>query len=125
MSIFEQADRWQMDGLRERALNELRSLYIDPIRKVLFWTRYNLPASELVSSYMDIILRPQSLSIGEAQVIGLERFTKIAQARDMAHAAGLGRRSGGYSVKTDRVAADIIQRVFGLSLGPASPIQSS
>ena len=133
MSVFEQADRWQMDFLREKALQELRKLYIDPIRKILFWTRYDLPPNELIPSYTDIILRPQSLSIGEAQEVGLAMFTKIAHARDMAHAEGICRHSrSGHSVKTDRAVGTIIQQVFGLpvahaplSPNPVSPTRTS
>ena len=109
-----------MDGLRARALSEIRQLYIEPIRKIKFWTRYNLPAIDLLPCYMDIILRPQSLSIGEAQEIGLELFVKIAQARDIAHAEGLFHRShNGFSAKRDYLLTSIIQRVFGFpELGP-------
>ena len=115
-----------MDSLREHALKQLRTQYIEPIRKILFWTRYNLPVNELIPCYMDVISRPQSLSLGEARDVGLETFVKIAQARDMAHNEGvLGRR--GYSVKTDRVLCDIIRRVFDLPLpgSVATPIPSA
>ncbi|KAI0750730.1 hypothetical protein C8Q80DRAFT_1153659 [Daedaleopsis nitida] len=115
MSIFEQADRWQMDGLRTHALSQLRGLYIEPIRKIIFWLRYNLPINELIPAYADILTRPQSLSVGEAHEIGLEMFVKIAQARDMLHADGLCRYSHkGFSVGKDQILANVIKRVFGL-----------
>ena len=123
MSIFEQADRWQMDHLRELALVRLRSLYIPPVQKLLFWTRYNLPPNELVPVYMEIISRRQPLSVQEAEDVGIPTFVKIAQARDLVHEEGACQFcKGGFSVKGDKALGSIIQRVFGLPLpDPSTP----
>ncbi|KAI0353619.1 hypothetical protein OH77DRAFT_1483585 [Trametes cingulata] len=122
LSVMDQADRWQMDGLRALATAQLRALYIEPIRKVLIWHRYNLPPHELISSYMDLISRPQSLSLGEAQDLGLPLFVKIAHARDLAHAKGACRCCscskvpGATSAGKDRILEEIIRVVIGISL---------
>ncbi len=112
MSIFDQADRWQMDYLRERALNHLRTTYISPIPKVVFWTRYHLPDTEIIPSLIDLITRPDSLSLSEAQEIGLEMLVKLARARDMARDSGLCPRSTGFSVKRDEALARIVRKVI-------------
>ncbi|KAI1795188.1 hypothetical protein LXA43DRAFT_993832 [Ganoderma leucocontextum] len=112
MSIFDQADRWQMDYLREHALNQLRMSYISPIPKILFWTRYHLPETEVIPSLIDLIMRPDSLSLSEAYEVGLEMLVKIARARDMARDEGLCPRSTGFSVKRDEALARIVRKVF-------------
>ncbi|RDX55570.1 hypothetical protein OH76DRAFT_1428616 [Lentinus brumalis] len=117
MSIFEQADRWQIDYLRECALAQLRSSYIRPVHKLLFWTRYNLPLNELIPTYMEIISRPKPLSLEEAEELGLPMSVKIAQARDLVHKEGACQFcKGGFSVKGDKALGSIIERVFGLPL---------
>ena len=112
MSIFDQADRWQMDYLRERALNQLRTTYISPIPKIVFWTRYHLPQADIIPSLIDLILRPDSLSLSEAYELGLEMLVKLARARDMARDGGLCPRSVGFSVKRDEALARIVHMVF-------------
>ncbi|RPD67210.1 hypothetical protein L227DRAFT_619446 [Lentinus tigrinus ALCF2SS1-6] len=123
MSIFEQADRWQVDYLREFALARLRSSYIPPIRKILFWTRYNLPPNELIPTYMEIISRKQPLTLQEAEEAGLPMFVKIGQARELVHEEGACQFcKGGFSVKGDKALGAIVQRVFGLPLpDPSTP----
>ncbi|KAM5540464.1 hypothetical protein V8D89_005922 [Ganoderma adspersum] len=112
MSIFDQADRWQMDYLREHALNQLRTTYISPIAKIMFWTRYHLPETDIIPSLIDLIKRPDSLSLSEAYEIGLEMLVKLARARDMARDDGLCPRSAGFSVKRDEALAHIVHKVF-------------
>ncbi|KAI0677575.1 hypothetical protein C8Q78DRAFT_1066075 [Trametes maxima] len=126
MSVVDQADRWQMDNLREHAVAQLRQLYIDPVRKILIWHRYNLPTHELVSSYVDVISRPQPLSLGEAQDLGLPLFVKIAQARDVLHTKGVcrccvnPRMQQGFSAVRDRAVEEIVHTVIGISLSPSA-----
>ncbi|KAI0327139.1 hypothetical protein GY45DRAFT_1284362 [Cubamyces sp. BRFM 1775] len=119
LSVVDQADRWEMDSLREFAVNQLRQLYIEPIRKILIWSRYSLPAHELVASYMDVISRPLVLSIGEAQELGHSLIVKISKARDLVHAQGAcaccpARSRMGHSAAKDRILADIVNRTFGI-----------
>ncbi|KAH9899913.1 hypothetical protein C8Q73DRAFT_681424 [Cubamyces lactineus] len=119
LSVVDQADRWQMDSLREYAITQLRQLYIEPVRKILIWNRYNLPANELVASYMDIISRPLAPSLAEAQELGLSLVVKISNARDLVHSQGacacchMGFRMGESAAK-DRILADIVHSIFGI-----------
>ena len=104
-----------MDCLRELALTRLRSSYIPPVQKLLFWTRYNLSPNELIPTYMELISRRQPLSLQDAEEVGLPTFVKIAQARDLVHEEGACQFcKGGFSVKGDKALGSIIQRVFGL-----------
>lgn len=121
ISIFEQADRWQMDILRDRALEALRGLYMDPICKVAFWRRFDLDQNELVPIYRELILRQQPLSLKEAEMIGLEMSVLLAHARDVAYAEGIKPLyRGGMNARVDRMVGDIIQRIFHLP-SPAPP----
>ena len=118
--MVDQADRWQVDSLREYAVVRLRQLYIEPVRKILIWSRYNLPTEELVAAYMDIISRPLPLSLGEAQDLGLPLVVKISEARDLVHAQGACACCGtrprmGQSAAKDRILVDIVDRTFGIS----------
>ncbi|KAI0375591.1 hypothetical protein BV20DRAFT_959582 [Pilatotrama ljubarskyi] len=121
LSVMDQADRWQIDSLRARAIAQLRELYIEPVRKVLIWHRYSLPSHELIPSYMDIISRSQPLSVGEAQDLGLHLFVKIAHAPDLVHSKGACRCCacpkvhGSTSASRDRILEDIIRTVLGIS----------
>ncbi|PIL37107.1 hypothetical protein GSI_00799 [Ganoderma sinense ZZ0214-1] len=112
MSIFDQAERWQMGYLRECALNQLRTTYISPIPKIVFWMRYHLPKTEIIPSLIDLITRPDSLSLSEAYELGLEMLVKLAHARDIARDNGLCPRSTGFSVKRDEALARIVHKVF-------------
>ncbi|EIW62001.1 uncharacterized protein TRAVEDRAFT_144265 [Trametes versicolor FP-101664 SS1] len=123
-SVMDQADRWQVDSLREHAIAQLRGLYIEPVRKIIIWQRYNLPADELVPSYMDVISRPQSLSELEAHDLGLPQFVAIAQARDAVHLRGACRccagskPHSGTSAGRDRILEDIVRTVIGITRPP-------
>ncbi|EJF61195.1 hypothetical protein DICSQDRAFT_106259 [Dichomitus squalens LYAD-421 SS1] len=112
MSIFEQADRWQIDCLRDKALGNLRMSYISPIPKILFWMRFRLPEEDIVQPFIDLIARPNSLSLSEAQAVGLKLLVKIACARDMARDEGLCPHSGGFSVRRDEALSRIVHEVF-------------
>lgn len=112
MSIFEQADRWQIEHLREKALDQLKASYISPIPKILFWMRFHLPEKDMVQSFIELIARPDSLSLSEGQAVGLELMVKIACARDMARVQGLCFGGGGFSVSRDEALTKIVNRVF-------------
>lgn len=87
-SILDQADRWQIDSLRILAVKQLQVLPVDPVHKIVLWARYNLDRSDLVPSYVRLLTRPQSLSIGEAKELGVEITARVAQARDTIHRKG-------------------------------------
>ncbi|KAH9951627.1 hypothetical protein B0H21DRAFT_684629 [Amylocystis lapponica] len=89
VSILDQADRWQIDNLRFFAIKTLQSMSVDPVLKIMLWTRHNLDRSELISSYASLVTRPQSLSIDEAKRLGVETTAKVAQARDAIHREGI------------------------------------
>ncbi|KAI0771579.1 hypothetical protein BD413DRAFT_549708 [Trametes elegans] len=126
ISVVDQADRWQMDALRDHALSQLRQMYLGPIRKILIWTRYDLPAHELVPVFMDVISRPQPLSLEEAQDLGLALFVKVSHARDLVHAEGAcqccsGKQEHrGHSVAKDLILEGIVRKVIGIQV-PSSP----
>ncbi|KAI0638142.1 hypothetical protein C8Q77DRAFT_1089605 [Trametes polyzona] len=127
LSVMDQADRWQVDSLREHAISQLRGRYIEPLQKIMIWHRYNLPTDELVPSYIDAISRPQSLSLTEAEEIGLPMSVKIAQARDAVHARGACRCCAtskgltlGNSVGRDRILEEIVRTVIGVSRPPSA-----
>lgn len=123
---MDQADRWQVDSLRERAVNQLRGLYMDPVRKIIIWQRYDLPVDELVPAYMDVISRPQSIFQAEAKELGLSLFVKIAQARDAVHAKGACRccagsnALSGTSASRDRILEEIVRTVIGVARSPGN-----
>ena len=100
-----------MDSLREYAITQLRQLYIDPIRKIILWNRYDLPVDELVPAYMELISRPHPLSLGEAQDVGLEMFVKIASGRETAYKSGLCKKRG-YSSTVDAGLHKIVKDAF-------------
>lgn len=124
--IVDQADRWEMDDLRDYAVDQLRKMYIDPMKKIILWERYDLPGHELIPCYMEIISRPRSISLDEAHDIGLGAFVKVASAREIAHRKGVcgccfTSKKRGYSAAVDAILCDIVKDVFGLSNPPAFP----
>jgi len=89
LSILDQADRWQIESLRVCAAAQLRGMTIEPVRKIVLWARYNLSRNDLAPAYVALIARSQSISLEEAQALGMETTVKLACARDKAHAEGL------------------------------------
>ncbi|CCM03173.1 uncharacterized protein FIBRA_05295 [Fibroporia radiculosa] len=95
-SILDQADRWQIDSLRFHAVSQLKMLIMDPMLKISIWMRYNLDPNDLVFAYATLITRGQSLSLAEANSLGMELFVKVAAAREKIHKEGLNNIRGGH-----------------------------
>ncbi|KAH9853517.1 hypothetical protein C2E23DRAFT_821700 [Lenzites betulinus] len=125
LSVLDQADRWQVESLREHAVTQLNSMYIEPVQKIAIWLRYGLPTDPLIPSYIDVISRPRPLGLAQAQLLGLPLFVKISQARDLVHAKGACRCCGGVSAQTgnsirrDRILEEIVHDVIGATRSPS------
>lgn len=126
ISILDQADRWQIDSLRFWAVAQLKTLAVDPVLRIVLWVRYNLDPNDLVASYTLIITRPQSLSLEEAQHLGMELVVKVASARDRVRADGLAPQGNHFwngvnyaAVHPNRDAqiAAIVRDTFGVPTG--------
>ncbi|KAI0832373.1 hypothetical protein BC628DRAFT_1528243 [Trametes gibbosa] len=126
LSVLDQADRWQVDSLREHAVAQLNSMYIEPVQKIAIWERYGLASDQLVPAYIDVISRPHALSLTQAQLLGLPLFVKITQAREHVHTQGACRCCAGptaqigNSIRRDRTLEEIVRTIIGVTRPPSS-----
>jgi hypothetical protein len=82
-SILKQAHRWQTPDIKQLAATRLHRIPMDPVEKIALWRRCSLHNSGyLFGSYLAICQRPESLSLEEARLLGIETFVKVAGVRD-------------------------------------------
>ena len=82
-AIISLADKWQFERMGDVALKAYLALPdVPPMDKIVLCRRYDTPREYLLDPYLQICTRTKSLTVEEAQAVGLETFALIAQTRE-------------------------------------------
>ncbi|KIJ65972.1 hypothetical protein HYDPIDRAFT_27182 [Hydnomerulius pinastri MD-312] len=82
VSVIGLAQRWDMQHIKECAVQKLCSLEMDPITKIAFWHKYQLDSTQLIPAYAALCIAEQPLSVEVLGKIGSDAFVKVVEARE-------------------------------------------
>jgi len=106
--ILQLAHHWGIARVQNLCIRELKKLKIDPVEKIKLYQDLELNPNLLQSSFVELTIRPQPLSIEEGERLGIKTSMRLAQAREQARDP---RQS--ISLQESDV-EDVIEEVFGL-----------
>ncbi|CCL99367.1 uncharacterized protein FIBRA_01385 [Fibroporia radiculosa] len=83
VAILSISSRFLFDRIRERAIREIATYAppLDPVERIFLATKHDIP-QWLRPAYMDLCIRPESLTEEEAQKLGLPTVVRLARARE-------------------------------------------
>lgn len=82
-AILDIAHRLEVEWIHERAFQEMARFPLDPVDKVVIAQRFEDKRYLVREAYVALVRRENTLTIDEAQRIGLVDSTRLAQAREM------------------------------------------
>ena len=82
--ILAQARQWGLAKVEKLCIRELGKKDIDPVEKIELYQYYNLSPNLLQSSFVQLTIRPETLSIEEGERLGIRTSIRLAQARERA-----------------------------------------
>lgn len=98
---------WGFTDIRERAIQELSSVKMNAVDQILLAKEYKVP-SWLIAGYHELVRRIPTLSLDEAQKLGLETSILLCHIREEIAATGHKYR---HCRREDRDFTDIVRRV--------------
>jgi len=106
-AILGLAHHWQFSQVKALAVREMEKQIIPPLNKITIYHRYDVNRELLFQSYMDLCLREEPLTYGEAEDLGLETWLMISTARESI------RRGDGSASPTANRSTEEVKRVIG------------
>ncbi|KDQ56480.1 hypothetical protein JAAARDRAFT_312836 [Jaapia argillacea MUCL 33604] len=82
ITILRQAHHWGVPTIKATAAQNIHAGSLDPVEKIALWQRYSLDAKQLASSFDDLQVRPEPLSVAEGELLGIDSIVKISAARE-------------------------------------------
>lgn len=73
-----------MTRIERLCIRELGKLEIEPVEKIELYQSFQLNPNLLHSSFVELVIRPQPLSIAEGERLTLSTSIKLAEARERA-----------------------------------------
>ncbi|KAN0130694.1 hypothetical protein V8E53_011369 [Lactarius tabidus] len=115
--ILTLARKWGLARVEKLCIRELQDLQIEPVDKIELYQRFNLNPNLLKSSFVEITMRPDPLTIEEGQRLEISTSMRLARARERARDPGLAIRLQPSEVQL------VVEEVFGLqgSTPPSTP----
>jgi hypothetical protein len=77
------AQKWGFKEVELLCIRELENIPIPPVEKIQIYQQFKIDRSRLFSSFAELIIRPDPLSLDEAQRIGLETTLQTMRAREL------------------------------------------
>ncbi|KAF4579417.1 hypothetical protein EYR40_000415 [Pleurotus pulmonarius] len=83
VSIMKQAHMWGIDPLKQRAAKHLRTMVMPPAERVNLFQHCRMSTSpDLLPALLDLCLQEESVGLSDAELLGLETFTKVVKLRE-------------------------------------------
>jgi hypothetical protein len=83
-SILRVAHTWNFITVRDWTLGELEKRSMEPISRIKLYTDFDVQRTNLQSTIVSLVQRPDPLSLDEGMEIGLELSILMVQARELA-----------------------------------------
>lgn len=85
--VLDLATKWEFQQVRNWAILNLTEKVTDPVRKVHLAIKYKV-SEWLFGACLDVVKRPEPLTIQEAKLLGLEFTIKLARVRETRFSMG-------------------------------------
>lgn len=106
------AQRWGFREVEQLCIRELENLSIPPVEKIQIYQEFKIDRSRLLSSFAELVTRPNPLSLEEGHKVGLETALQIARARELGR--GTHARPSAVLLNESELRS-AIQEAFGLN----------
>ncbi|KAJ8517704.1 hypothetical protein ONZ45_g5136 [Pleurotus djamor] len=84
ISILKQAHHWQVDSLKREAAQRVASVDLKPAQRIKLYQQCGLEHSaDLLTAFMDLCRREETISLSEATLLGLETYNKVVSLREI------------------------------------------
>ncbi|TFK74673.1 hypothetical protein BDN72DRAFT_893015 [Pluteus cervinus] len=85
-AVLDQAHRWGFQSIKDLSIRELQTLDISDVQRVSLYEQYDVKKEILVPLYSNLCIRPEALSIEEAEILGMATAVRIFQGRERINA---------------------------------------
>ena len=116
MLVLEESHKWGCKRIRVLAVDRLKTMAMDPVRKIAIWSQFGLDEADIAASYHALATRTQPLTPDEGRLLGVETVVKVAALRDRVQQGVLNYMNepppAGWSVLPSERVRDLICRAF-------------
>lgn len=118
--VLEESHKWGCKKIRGLAVDRLKTIPMDHVRKIAIWRQYRLDEADIAPSYHALATRTQPLTTEEGRLLDIDTVVKIAAIRDRVQQGVLDYLNepppAGWSVLPSERVRDLICRAFLMEL---------